>query len=122
MPPPTKLGGFKILKDVVRISTFFPDEKEDSPALFFQVIAKEKINLPYVTCIHDSHSWGLNLMVETSNEAKISGVIEETFGKIFNYNPNSAILSIFPHKTEMIKIIGGIVIMVTWCLFHSRYV
>jgi aspartokinase len=98
MPPPTKLGGFKILKDVDRISTFFPDETEHSPAKFFQVIAEEKINLPYVTCIHDNQSWGLTLMVDTTNGAKISHVIEKTFGKIFNYSPNSAILSIFPHK------------------------
>ena len=98
MPPPTKLGGFKILKDVVRISAFFPDEREHSPVQFLRVIAEEKINLPYVTCIHDNQSWGSNLMVEAANEAKISRVIEENFGKIFNYNPNSAILSIFPHK------------------------
>ena len=107
MPPPTKLGGFKILKDVVRISTFFPDEKEPSPARFFQVIAEEKINLPYVTCIHDNQSWGLNLLVDVTNEAKISSVIEETFGKIFNYNPKSAILSIFPHKKNP-KITGSL--------------
>jgi len=98
MPPPTKLGGFKILKDVVRISTFFPDEKEHSPAQFFRFIAEEKINLPYITCIHDNQSWGLNLMLDANNEEMVSHVIEKTFGKIFNYSPNSAILSIFPHK------------------------
>ena len=98
MPTPTKLGGFKILKDVVRISAFIPDEKEDAPARFFQVIAEEKINLPYVTCIHDSQSWGLNLMVDTSDKAKISQVIEKNFGKIFQYTNDSAILSIFPHR------------------------
>lgn len=98
MPPPVKLGGFKILKDVVRISTFFPDETEHSPVQFFGVIAQEKINLPYITCIHDSQSWGLNLMVDTTNGAKTFDLIEKTFGKIFNYSPNRAILSIFPHK------------------------
>jgi aspartokinase len=98
MPPPTKLGGFKILKDVVLISTFIPDEKKDDPARFFRVIAEEKINLPYVTCIHGSQSWGLNLMVNTSDKANISQVIEKNFGKIFQYTPNSAILSIFPHR------------------------
>jgi len=98
MPPPTKLGGFKILKDVVRISTCFPDEKELSPARFFRVIAEEKINLPYITCIHDNQSWGLNLMLDATDEEKISDLIEKTFGKIFKISPKSAILSIFPHK------------------------
>ncbi len=98
MPPSARLGGFKILKDVVQFSLVFPGEKDQSPAEFFRVIAEGKINLPYITTINYGHSWGLNIIVENTNEGRTSHLIEEAFGNIFQRNPESAILSIFPHK------------------------
>jgi aspartokinase len=98
MPPSARLGGFKVLKDVVQFSLAFQGEKDHSPAEFFRVIAEGKINLPYITSINYGHSWGLNIVVETSDERTISHLIDEAFGNIFQHDPKSAILSIFPHK------------------------
>jgi aspartokinase len=94
----TRLGGFKILKDVVWFSLVLAEKTEHFPAEFFRVIAEEKINLPYVTCIHDSHSWGLNITVDNTDQKRTSTLIEETFGKTFTHHPKSVILSVFPHK------------------------
>ncbi|MGD2126912.1 MAG: hypothetical protein PVG99_12585 [Desulfobacteraceae bacterium] len=93
-----RLGGFKILKDVVRISMVTPRTMENFPASFCRIVAAAEINLPYMTCIYDGEAWGLNIMVEAVHEAKISHLIDEHFGKIFSHNSRSAILSIFPHK------------------------
>ncbi|UCF57278.1 MAG: hypothetical protein JSW15_02035 [Deltaproteobacteria bacterium] len=98
MTPSAKLGGFKILKDVVRISLVSSEQRTNFPAQLCRTIAEEKINLPYITCVNDAHSWGLNIMVESFNGARLSQLIEETLGKIFTHNSQSAILSIFPHK------------------------
>jgi aspartokinase len=98
MPPSARLGGFKILKDVAQFSLVFAGEKNQSPAEFFRVIAEGKINLPYITSINYGNSWGLNIIVENTHEGTTSHLIEEAFGNIFQHNPKSAILSIFPHK------------------------
>jgi aspartokinase len=100
MTPQARLGGFKILKDVVRISIISPKPSVEFPAQLFQVIAGAKINLPYVTAVNDGHTWGLNIMVESAHAARTSQVIEQKFGKISTNAAESAILSIFPHKSD----------------------
>jgi aspartokinase len=100
MTPQARLGGFKILKDVVRISIISPKPSVEFPAQLFQVIAGAKINLPYVTAANDGHTWGLNIMVETPFGARTSQLIEQKFGKIWSNATESAILSIFPHKSD----------------------
>jgi aspartokinase len=94
----TRLGGFKVLKDVVRLSLVFPEEMERFPAGFFQVISDAKINLPYATCVRDDHTWGLNILAEAPDGMKLSRLIEENFRKKTSPGPKSVILSIFPHK------------------------
>lgn len=98
MSAPEKLGGFKVLKDVTLISLFSPKQTKGSPSRFFSFIADEKINLPYVTCVFDDHSWGLNIAVESRDAGKALGLIEEAFEKKSIHYPDSTILSIFPHK------------------------
>jgi aspartokinase len=94
------LGGFKILKDVVRISISSPPEDQSFPSRFCGAIAKERINLPYFTLVHHRNSWGMNLIVEALNEKRTVRVIDDTFGKIFRVSPGRAILSLFPHKNN----------------------
>ena len=96
----TRLGGFKILKDVARISLILTTEGENLPAKFFQIIAGEKINLPYINCLYNGNDWGLNIMVDAANEARTSQLIDGMFGRILTHDPKSAILSIFPHKKD----------------------
>lgn len=100
MTPSAKLGGFKILKDVVRISLVASNQTPCFPAELCQLIAKEKINLPYITCVNDGHWWGLNIMVDSTNAVKASQIIESAYGKMFTHASESAILSIFPHKNN----------------------
>lgn len=98
MSAPEKLGGFKVLKDVALISLFSPKQTKGPPSRFFSFLADEKINLPYVTCVFDDHAWGLNIAVESGDADKALGLIEEPFEKKSTHRPDSAILSIFPHK------------------------
>jgi aspartokinase len=105
MAPSARLGGFKILKDVVRISPVFSSGDPSFPGGLFQVIAEKKINLPFVTCLHEGRSWGFHLAVDASESLQASGVIKKNFGRIFSQSTKSAILSIFPHKRDP-EIIG----------------
>jgi aspartokinase len=93
-----RLGGFKILKDVVRISLVLQEGSGPLPAQVFKDVAKEKINLPYLTLVFDGEWWGVNFIVEAQAEGRISQVLEKNFGKIFSASPKSAVLSIFPHR------------------------
>ena len=100
MTPLTRLGGFKVLKDADLISLAFRQNSEFLPSKFFEAISKEKISLPYITCVDRGHSCCLNIMVDSSNGMRTSQLIEERFGKIFTHTPKSIILSVFPHKNN----------------------
>ena len=100
MTPLPILGGFKILKDVVRISIVSPPEDESFPSRFCEVVAKEKINLPYFTFVYNRNSWGMNVVVEALDEERTVRLIEDLFGKFFEVSPGKAILSLFPHKNN----------------------
>jgi len=90
------LGGFKILKHVARISVL--SEGKGFPQELFRRIAKERINLAYVTLVAEGDFWGLDAVVEAVDEEKLCRLITETYGKIFTVNPRSAVLSVFPHR------------------------
>jgi aspartokinase len=94
------LGGFKILKDVVLISLISSPGTQDFPVRFFNAVAGEKINLPYLTSIYNGNSWGLNVVVEGSDKPRTLRLIRAAFGKVFQVSPRSAILSLFPHKNN----------------------
>lgn len=96
MTAQTALGGFKILKDVVRISVV--SKGEGFPEDLFGRIAEERINLPYVTLVSEAPYFGLNLVVETVDEAKLSRLITEKSDRTFTVSPRSAVLSLFPHR------------------------
>lgn len=98
MTAPERLGGFKILKHVVRFSVVSQEGSGPLPSEICKAVAEEKINLPYLTSVYDGQSWGLNLVVEALDEGKISRVLIQNFGKIFTVSPKSAVLSIFPHR------------------------
>jgi aspartokinase len=100
MVPSARLGGFKILKDIVRISPVFPGWDPYFPLGLCRVIAEEKINLPFVTCLNAGRSWGFHLAVDASESLRASSVIKKNFGRIFSQSTKSAILSIFPHKRD----------------------
>jgi aspartokinase len=98
MTAPDRLGGFKILKDVLRVSLVLREGLDPSPSQVCKAIAEERINLPYFTAVFDGRWWGLNVVVETRDEGGISRVLESNFEKTFLVTPRSAVLSIFPHR------------------------
>jgi aspartokinase len=100
MTPLPVLGGFKILKDVVRISLISFPETKDFPVRFFNAIASEKINLPYLTSVYGGKSWGLNVVIEGPDEERTLRLIQSIFGKVFQVGVGSAVLSLFPHKNN----------------------
>ncbi|MBU0732889.1 MAG: hypothetical protein KKG10_01915 [Proteobacteria bacterium] len=93
-----KLGGFKVLKNVVRISLVSPRQTREVLSGCFRVIADEKINLPYATFVFDDRAWGLNIAVETGDADRALRLMENTFGQKSGHHPGSTILSLFPHK------------------------
>lgn len=90
------LGGFKILKNLTRISIVY--EGKGFPEELFRTIAEEKVNLPYVTLIAEERFWGVNLVVEATDAEKISDLLKQKYGTIFSVTPRSAVLSVFPHR------------------------
>ena len=96
MTAQASLGGFKILKDVVRISVV--SEGKGPPEELFHRIAEERVNLPYVTLVSEGSFFGLNLVVEAVDEEKVRRLITEKSGRTFTVAPRSAVLSLFPHK------------------------
>lgn len=98
MTTSARLGGFKVLKDVARISLVLPNKTDESPAKLTRLIMKGKINLPYFTCMHDGGLWGVNMAAESLDEGRLISLIAEAYGNSFILAPKSAILSIFPHR------------------------
>jgi aspartokinase len=90
------LGGFKILKNVTRISIV--SDGKGFPKDLFGRIATERINLPYATLVSEGPCWGLNIVMEAVDEEKTCRLIMETYGKIFTVSSKSAVLSVFPHR------------------------
>ena len=93
-----RLGGFKVFKDVARLSLSLSHEAHDHPAEFFNAIAQDRINLPYLTCMKQGPSWKLNILVEAQDEARLAHLIDNSLGKPFSRASDRAVLSIFPHK------------------------
>ena len=101
----TRLGGFKILNEVVWISVIQPKEDHRFPTAFSNLVASEKINLPFLTCGEQNQAWGLNLVVDSQDAEKTLGLIEKEFSDISPTTTKCAILSIFPHRSKP-EIIG----------------
>ena len=101
----TRLGGFKILKDVVWISLIQPKEDYRCTAALASLMANEKINLPFLTCGDQNQALGLNFVVDAQDAKKTSGLIEKEFGKTNLTTTKGAVLSIFPHRSKP-EIIG----------------
>jgi len=100
MTPQARLGGFKILKDVVLISIISPKPSLEFLAHLCRAIADERINLPFITAVNDGQAWGVNIMVDDSNGSRTSQRVEQEFGSVFTNASQSAVLSLFPHKSD----------------------
>ena len=100
MSPPARLGGFKILKDVVWISLIQTGENEDFPAKFLHGLAEEKINLTFLTSAREGRMPNLSIVVQSSDAVKVSQLIQQNPFKLNRPEAKGAILSIFPHRSN----------------------
>jgi aspartokinase len=102
----TRLGGFKILNEVIWISVIQP-KGHKFPMALSNLMASKKLNLPFLTCGEQNRAWGINLVVDAQVEKKALGLIEKEFGDINLTTAKGAILSIFPHRSKP-EIIGAL--------------
>lgn len=98
MPPPEKLGGFKVLKEISRISLVSPQGARDFPVRVFRGLARAAINIPYAACILDGGAWGLTIAVGTGDAERAAREIEAASRDRGVLRSEAAILSIFPHR------------------------
>ena len=103
----TRLGGFKVLKDVVWISLIHPKGEDSFPTTFYKLAAREKINFPFMTTGDQNRAWGLNLVVGIPDSEKASALVKRELGDIHLTKKKAAVLSIFPHRSNP-QIIGGL--------------
>jgi len=96
----TRLGGFKLLNDVVWISLVKPNSNKGFPAEFCGMLAGEKINLLFLTCGSQGGVWGLDIVADPDNAAKAFKLIKENFAKINYDTVKGSVLSLFPHKSD----------------------
>jgi aspartokinase len=96
----TRLGGFKLLNNVVWISLVEPDGDREFPADFCRLLTVERINLLFFTCGSEEGLWGLDIVSDPDNASKIFKLIDENFGGITQETASGAVLSLFPHKSD----------------------
>ncbi len=104
-----RLSAFKILKEIVRISLVESENHPDFPAEFCRLMAREKLNLMFLTCGNQGQGWGLNIAVEAGDSEKALDLIKINFPQINPLSTNSGIISLFPHRSDP---------AVTGSLFH----
>lgn len=98
MPYP-RLGGFKILQNICYVSIVLSEEPNKQLITIFDTIAYERINLPYVTCVSKDGKWGINLVVEEPDIARLETIFK-SLCVIIDYKYNCSIISIFPHRKD----------------------
>ncbi len=100
MSPRTRLGGFKILDNVVWISLLHPGEDPGFPAALCGRLAREKVNLAFLTCENREEAWRLNLAAEPDGAEKAAAATKAAFPGIRADGSTSGILSLFPHRSD----------------------
>ncbi|MBN2122692.1 MAG: hypothetical protein JW821_00225, partial [Deltaproteobacteria bacterium] len=93
-----KLGGFKVLKDILWLALIASPGTPSFPSRFCGALAKQRINLPYLTCLDYESRWGVNIALAPEDETKVTGLAAHAFGNVFIRRSRAVILSIFPHK------------------------
>jgi aspartokinase len=92
------LGGFKILRDAARISFVTCGETHILPTHLFLLLAEEKINVSFMTCVCEKGVWGVHMVVASKDAPTAVNLIQRDACRYCNHAPSSSILSLFPHK------------------------
>ncbi len=86
------------MKEVVWISVASPTRDNSFPVELSSLLARERINLRFLTCGREGAEWGLNLVVDSHEAKKTEKLIKKEFRKTFLTAAEGVILSIFPHQ------------------------
>ncbi len=100
MTTPTKLGGFKILKEVVWTSIVATPETPGFAASFCRLLAEGGINLAYLTLGRGFSRGTMNVVVDAQNG---DAVAQRTAHFLGGEGPDfrrAVILSLFPHRSN----------------------
>jgi len=94
------LGGFKILQGMAGFSLVRSEKSGYSPAEICRAIARKRINLSYLSLIHNPQFWGLYIILDPINEPELTLLIKETIGNRTDHSSGKAVVSLFPHKNN----------------------
>ncbi|MFO7986218.1 MAG: hypothetical protein R6U38_10145 [Desulfatiglandaceae bacterium] len=100
MRPLQRLGGFKILKDVVWASVIGPADDETLPARLCRTLAGEGVNLAFLTVGGSGHPPGANFVVDVQDVPKVREVLDREFDIQNAAMGEAAVFSLFPHKSD----------------------
>jgi len=90
------------LKDVAWISLFDTTKNKKFPAEFCSLMAGEEINILFLTCGNQDQAWGLSAVIESGKASNASSLVEKRFGNIGHFTPETNILSLFPHGSNLL--------------------
>jgi aspartokinase len=96
----TTLGGFKVLKDVVRFSVDFPTTGAPSPATLCGALREDKINLPFITCILDGSIWRMTIVVDSGEHVRAKEILSVQLRRVLASQSGCVVLSVFPHRND----------------------
>jgi len=100
MSSQTRLGGFKILDNMVRLTLIRPGDDAAFPAALCRHLATERINLAFLICEYQNGSWQLNLAAEPDGAQKASALVADAFPEVRAGVSKAGILSLFPHRSD----------------------
>lgn len=98
MPPPPRLGGFKTLNDVVRISTVFKYSTGFPPPQIVNLVSRERVNIVYLSYLHHKNEWSMTLAINSRDEQVTCDLLKSQPDQSFFRCTRGVILSVFPHR------------------------
>ncbi|MBW2029514.1 MAG: hypothetical protein JRH06_13045 [Deltaproteobacteria bacterium] len=99
--PSSKLGGFKVLRDVSVFSVAVPRDGDSYPPQVLDVISDQQINLPYVSCLATDSCWQILFAVPSGEQDRVGQIIRESVpGEGLVSIASCVVLSLFPHRSD----------------------
>lgn len=100
MRPLPRLGGFKILKDVVWASVTGPAGNETLALRLCRALAAEGVNLAFLTIGHNGHLPGMQFVVEDRDAPAVREALGSGFDALDTAMGRGSVFSLFPHKSD----------------------
>jgi len=100
MTTQTRLSAFKILNAVSRISLVESHEQRKLPTEFCALMAREKINILFLSCGSQDNNRGLDAAIDPRDAPRIMALVRENFATAIPSTGKIAILSLFPHRSD----------------------